>query len=103
MLSGGKYAVSEREIRLKVEKNEIWAESADKKHINNLPLARQFALTAVEIQMFGGKTRHVWHLFRTCFIVSCTRLDGTNGIGRFFSLFLSPLKVPEVITKVNSA
>ena len=44
---------------LKVEKNEIWAESADQKHINNLPLARQFALTAVEIDMFGGKTRHV--------------------------------------------
>ena len=87
ILSGGKCAVSEREICLKVEKNEIWAESADQKHINNLPLARQFALTAVKIQMFGGKTRHVWHLFRTCFIVSCTRLDATNGIGRL--LFVS--------------
>ena len=28
------------------------------KHINNLPLERQFALMAVKLQMFGGKTRH---------------------------------------------
>ena len=28
--------------------------------INNLPLAGQFAYMAVRLQMFGGKTRHVW-------------------------------------------
>ena len=32
------------------------------KHINKVALARQFALTAVKLQMFGGKTRHVWQL-----------------------------------------
>ena len=46
-----------KEYALKLRKNEI----ADQKHINNLPLARQFALTAVKLQMFGDKTRHVWH------------------------------------------
>ena len=39
------------------------AESADQKHLNNLPLARQPA--AVKLQMFGGKTRHVWQPIRT--------------------------------------
>ena len=55
---------------------------ADKKRINNLPLARQFALTAVKLQMFGDKTRHVWRAIRTCFFVSCPvcpRLDTTDG------------------------
>ena len=33
---------------LKVEKNEIGAERADQKRVHNLPLARQFALTAVK-------------------------------------------------------
>ena len=68
-----------REIYLKVEKNEISVERADQKHLNNLPLARQFALTAVKGQMFGGKTRHVWHLIRPCFFISCPRLDATDG------------------------
>ena len=67
IISGNKCAFSEQGICLKVEKNEIWAESADQKHINNLPLPRQFALTAVKLQMFGGKTDHVWHPIRTCF------------------------------------
>ena len=57
----------------------MWAERADKKHMNNLGVARQFALTAVKLQMFGGKMRHVWHPIRTCFFVSCPRLDTTDG------------------------
>ena len=55
IISGDKGAVSGREICLQVKKNEIWPERADQKHINNLALARQFALTAVKLQMFGGK------------------------------------------------
>ena len=45
---------------LKVVKNEIGAERPDQKQINqinNLPLARQFALKAIKLQMFGDKTR----------------------------------------------
>ena len=42
-----------------------------KKHINNLPLARQFALTAFKLQMFGGKKRYVRHPIRTRLLVSC--------------------------------
>ena len=83
IISGGKCAVSEREIGLKVEKNEIsgGAKLADQKHMNNVPLARQrAALTAVKLQMFGGKTRHVWQPIRTWFFVSCPRLDATDGI-----------------------
>ena len=52
--------------------------------MNNLPLARQFALTAVKLQMFGGKTRHVWHPIRTRFFVSCSRLEAADGIPRFW-------------------
>ena len=37
IISGGKCAVSEREICLKVKKNKIWAERADQTHVNNLP------------------------------------------------------------------
>ena len=48
--------------------------------LNNLALAQQFALMAVKLQMFGGKTRHVWHPSRTHFFVSCSRLDATDGI-----------------------
>ena len=58
-------AISEREICLKVEKHEKCAELADQKHIINLPLTRQFALTAVKLQTFGGETRHVSHPIRT--------------------------------------
>ena len=65
---------SRLEICVKVEENEIWAERADQKHINNLPLARHFALTAVKLQTFGRKTRHVWRPIRSCFFVSCPRL-----------------------------
>ena len=64
----------------------MWAERADQKHFNSLPLALQFALTAAKLQMFGGKTRHVWHPVRTCFFVSCLRLDATDGI---FTLFFA--------------
>ena len=45
IISGGKCAVSEREIKCpKVGKNEIWAECTDQKLINNLSLAWQFCL-----------------------------------------------------------
>ena len=30
-----------------------------------LPIAQQVGLTAVKLQMFGGKTSHFWHP-RTC-------------------------------------
>ena len=70
-------------ICLKFEKNEIWAKGADQKHINNLPLARQFAfkLMAFKLQMFGcSKTCHVWQPIRTCFFfVSCPRLEATDS------------------------
>ena len=56
---------------------EIWAEGVGQKHINNLALARQFALTAVKLQMF------VWYPIRTCFFVSRPRLDGTDGSTSF--------------------
>ena len=52
--------LSEKYVRkLRKMKNE--RNALIKKHINNLPLARQFALTAFKRQMFGGKTRHVRH------------------------------------------
>ena len=54
------------------------------KNIYYLALARQFALTAVKLQMFGGKTCHVWHPIRTRFFVSCPRLDATDGSTSFF-------------------
>ena len=61
---------------------------ADQKHINIFPLARQFALTVVKLQMFGGKTGHVWHPIRTCRFVSCPRLHTsghtTHGSYRYF-------------------
>ena len=66
-------------ICLKVEKNEIGAKRADQKRVNNLPLARQFVLTAVRLQMFAHKACHVWPAIRTCFFVSCRRLDATDG------------------------
>ena len=50
------------------------------KNINNLALARQFALTAVKLQMFGGKNRHVWNPIGTCFFVSCPHLDAADDI-----------------------
>ena len=34
-------------------------ERAGQKHVNYLPLVRQFALTAVKLQMFGRKTVHI--------------------------------------------
>ena len=55
-------------------------ERAGQKHVNYLPLVRQFALTAVKLQMFGRKTHHVWHpSVRTCFFVLCPRLDTTHS------------------------
>ena len=66
---------------------------ADQKHINILPLVRQFALTAVKLQMFGGKTRHVWHSIRTCRFVSCPRLDATDGSYRYFYQYQGSRKI----------
>ena len=40
------------------------------------------ALTTVKLQLFGSKTRdvwHVWHPIRTCLFVSCPLLDATDG------------------------
>jgi len=62
----------------KLRKKVIWTERTDQKHTNNLPLVQQFALTAIKLQMFGGKTRHVLHPIRTCFFVSCPLLDATD-------------------------
>ena len=44
------------------------------------PLARQFALMAAKLQMFDGKTRHVWHPIRTCCFVLRPHLDATHGM-----------------------
>ena len=44
------------------------------------PLAQQFALTALKLQMFGDQTCHVYHSIRTCFLVSCPRLNAIDGI-----------------------
>ena len=41
-----------------------------KSKINNLPLVQQFALMAVKLQMFGGKTHHVATLLEHVFFVS---------------------------------
>ena len=57
----------------------MWTERADQKYVNNLPLAGQFALTAVKLQMFGSKTCHVWHPIRTGSFGLCPHLDATNG------------------------
>ena len=66
---------------------------ADQKHINILHLVRQFALTAVKLQLFGGKTRHVWHSIRTCRFVSCPRLDATDGSYRYFYQYQGSRKI----------
>ena len=50
-----------------------------KNNVNNLPLAGQFALTAVKLQMFGSKTCHVWLPIRTGSFGLCPHLDATNG------------------------
>ena len=68
--------LSEKYVR-KLRKMKNKRNALIKKQINNLPLARQFALTAFKLQMFGGKKRHVRHPIRTCLLVSCPRLDAT--------------------------
>ena len=89
LISGDKCAVSEQEICLRVEKNEIWAECASQNKIINLPLVRPFGLMAVKLEMFGGKTRHVATLF-----VSCPCLDASDGIVvcRFQYIFLGVIQ-----------
>ena len=68
-ISRGRCAVFEREICLKVEKNEIRAERADQKHLTNLPLARQLAIFKCLLAKHVGR-----------FFVSCPRFDATDGI-----------------------
>ena len=63
------WAVSEREISLKIEKNKRQVGRADQKHVNNLTLAATVCFKGC--QMFGGQTRHVWHPIRTRFFLSC--------------------------------
>ena len=53
------------------------------KTYKQLSFGATVALTAVKLQMFGGKTPHVWHPIRTCFFVSCPRLDATDGSTSF--------------------
>ena len=68
--------------------NEKWTERADREDIlNNLTLARQFALTTVKLQMFGGKTRRACHPIRTCFLcllstLRCNRRYNKNALRR---------------------
>ena len=55
-------------------------ERTGQQHLNYFPLVRQFALTAVRLQMLGGKTCHVWHpSIRTCFFVLYPHLDATHS------------------------
>ena len=61
------------------------AEHAHQKHVINLPLARQFALTAVKLPHFKGlAAKHVMPgtLLEHVFFVSCSRLDATEGSNR---------------------
>ena len=62
------------ELRKMVKKNLI------KNKINKLPLVRQFALMAVKLQMFGGKTCHVATLLEHVYFVPCPCLDASDGI-----------------------
>ena len=58
-------------------------ERADREDIlNNLTLARQFALTTVKLQMFGAKHVMPVTLLEPVFFVSCPRLDATDCITR---------------------
>ena len=79
IISGGKCAVSEREICLQVKKSEIWAERADQKHINNLALAWQVALTAVKLHVLRQNTSCLAP-YQNMIFVSCPRSDATDGI-----------------------
>ena len=36
---------------------------------------------AFKLQMFGGKTCHVWPPIRACFFVFCSCLDATDSVG----------------------
>ena len=49
------------------------------KHINNLPLARQFALTAVNFKSSAAEQVMSGTLLEHVFFVSCPRLDVTDG------------------------
>ena len=81
-----KYA---RELRkMKYERNTLV-----KNKINNLPLVRPFALMAVKLHMFGGKTCHVATLLEHVFFVPCPCLDATDGIVcRFQYIFLGVIQ-----------
>ena len=71
-------AGSDQEICLKVETNEIWAERTDQKHINNLPLVWQFALTDFK--------------FHVVCLGTC--LDATD---KFCKYLVSFTRVPQVL------
>ena len=67
-------------------------ECAGENEIINLPSVlpvRPFALVAVKLQMFGGKTCHLTTLLEHVFFGTCPCLDATNGIGvwRFQYIF----------------
>ena len=64
--------------KMKCERNTLV-----KNKISNLPLVRQFALMAVKLQMFDGKTRHFATLLEHVFFVSCPCLDASNSIADF--------------------
>ena len=42
---------------------------------------QQFALTAFKLQMFDGKTCHVWCPIRACFFVFCPGSYATDSVG----------------------
>ena len=76
IISGGKCAVSEREISLKVQKNEIWAERTE-----------QLTFGAT-VCFYGCQTSNLWQQNTSClapyknmfFFVSCPCLAATDDI-----------------------
>ena len=49
------------------------------KTYKQLTFGATFALTAVKLQIFSGKTHHVWQLLEHVFF-SCSHLDATDSI-----------------------
>ena len=59
------------------------------RHVRNkLPNARKylnkrlgkFALRSAKLQMFDDQSCHVWYPIRSCFGVTCSRLDASDGV-----------------------
>ena len=42
--------------------------------------AKKFALRSAKLQMFDDQSCHVWYPIRSCFSVTCSRLDASDGI-----------------------